>query len=64
MTLIQQDIQHTDKAPHEMGLFDVEYAVDTEIAKNDSVREVMGNETLREFVVVVYENITANTSID
>ncbi len=47
-----------------MGLFDVEYVVYTAIAKNDSVREVMGNETLREFVVVVYENITANTSID
>ncbi len=49
-----------DKAPQEMGLFDVEYAGYTAIANTDSVRELMGNETLREFVIVVYEKITAN----
>ncbi len=47
-----------------MGLPDVEYALYTAIANNDSARELMGKEQLREFAVVLYENITANASID
>ncbi len=47
-----------------MGLLDFDYAVYTAIANTDSVRELMGNEKLREFAVVVYENITATTPID
>ena len=53
-----------DKEPQEMGLSDVEYAFYTAIANNDSARELMEKDKLRELAVVLYEKVKANASID
>jgi type I restriction enzyme R subunit len=53
-----------DKEPHEMGLSDYEYAFYTAIANNDSARELMEKDKLRELAVVLYEKIKENASID
>jgi len=43
-----KDIKKMDKEPQEMGLSEFEYAFYTAIADNDSARELMQKETLRE----------------
>jgi type I restriction enzyme, R subunit len=53
-----------DKEPREMGLSDYEYAFYTAIANNESAREVMEKEKLRELAVVLFEKVRANASID
>ena len=59
-----QEIQEMDKEPQEMGLSDFEYGFYTAIANNDSAREVMGKNKLRELAVVLYEKVKASASID
>ncbi len=59
-----KEIQKMDKEPQEMGLTDMEYAFYTAIADNDSARELMGKDELRELAVVLYEKVKANASID
>ena len=61
---LSKDIQKMDKEPQEMGLTDFEYAFYTAIAGNDSAREVMGKDKLRELAVVLFEKVKENTSID
>lgn len=53
-----------DKEPQEMGLSDFEYAFYTAIANNDSARQVMEKEKLRELAVVLFERVRENASID
>jgi len=59
-----KDIQKMDKEPQEMGLSDFEYAFYTAIANNESAREVMGKDKLRELAVVLFERVRENASID
>jgi type I restriction enzyme R subunit len=47
-----------------MGLSDIEYAFYTAIANNDSARQVMKKEKLRELAVVLYEKVRENATID
>jgi len=47
-----------------MGLSDYEYAFYTAIAENDSAKQVMGKDKLRELAVVLYERVRENASID
>src|SRR5208283_5093321 len=61
---IGKDIQKMDKEPHEMGLSDFEYAFYTAIADNESAREVMEKDKLRELAIVLFERVKANASID
>ncbi len=61
---LAQDIHDMDKEPNEMGLTDYEYAFYTAIANNESAREVMGKDRLRELAVVLYEKVRTNASID
>ena len=61
---LSKEIQKMDKEPEEMGLSDFEYAFYTAIANNDSAREVMEKDKLRELAVVLYEKVKANASID
>jgi type I site-specific restriction-modification system R (restriction) subunit/very-short-patch-repair endonuclease len=61
---LSKDITRMDEEPKEMGLSDYEYAFYTAIANNDSARQVMEKEQLRELAVVLYEKIRENTSID
>ena len=59
-----KDIQEMDKEPQEMGLSDFEYAFYSAIANNQSAREVMGKDKLRELAVVLFERVRENASID
>jgi type I site-specific deoxyribonuclease, HsdR family len=59
-----KEITQMDKEPKEMGLSDYEYAFYTAIANNDSARQVMNKEQLRELAVVLYEKVRENASID
>ncbi|MCM2283701.1 MAG: type I restriction endonuclease subunit R [Desulfobacula sp.] len=59
-----KDIREMDKEPKEMGLSDFEYAFYTAIADNDSARDVMGKDKLRELAVVLFERVRENASID
>ena len=61
---LSKEIQRMDKEPQEMGLSDFEYAFYTAIADNESAREVMKKDTLRELAVVLLEKVRANASID
>jgi type I restriction enzyme R subunit len=59
-----QDIRDSDREAGEMGLSDFEYAFYTAVADNDSARELMQQDKLRELAVVLTERVRANTSID
>ena len=61
---LSKEIQKMDKEPQEMGLSDFEYAFYTAIANNDSARELMEKDKLRELAVVLFEKVRANASID
>ncbi|MCD4704397.1 MAG: DUF3387 domain-containing protein, partial [Methanosarcinaceae archaeon] len=61
---LSKEINRMDKEPHEMGLSGFEYAFYTAIADNDSARELMQKEKLRELAVVLFEKIKQNASID
>jgi len=61
---LSKDISRMDKEPEEMGLSDFEYAFYSAIASNDSAKEVMEKEVLRELAVVLTEKVRSNTAID
>jgi len=61
---LSKEIQKMDKEPQEMGMSDFEYAFYTAIANNNSARELMGKDKLRELAVVLFEKVKANASID
>ncbi|MBP1909355.1 type I restriction endonuclease subunit R [Methanolobus bombayensis] len=61
---LSKDIRRMDKEPQEMDMSDFEYAFYTAIADNDSAREVMQKDQLRELAVVLFEKVKQNTSID
>ncbi len=61
---LSKEIQKMDREPQEMGLSDFEYAFYTAIASNDSAREVMEKDKLKELAVVLFEKVKANASID
>ena len=61
---LSKEIHNMDKEPAEMGLSDFEYAFYTAIANNESAREVMEKDKLRELAVVLFEKVKANASID
>ena len=61
---LSKEIQGMDKEPQEMGLSDFEYAFYTAIAHNESAREVMKKDKLRELAVILLEKVRANASID
>jgi type I restriction enzyme R subunit len=61
---LSKEIHEMDKEPQEMGLSEYEYAFYTAIANNDSAKEVMAKDKLRELAVVLYEKVKENASID
>jgi type I restriction enzyme, R subunit len=61
---LSKEIRELDKEPQEMGLSDFEYAFYTAIANNDSAKELMQKDKLRELAVVLYVKVKENTSID
>jgi len=61
---LAKEIKQSDKEPEEMGLTDFEYAFYTAVANNQSARELMGKEKLKELAIVLYDRVRKNTSID
>jgi type I restriction enzyme, R subunit len=61
---IAKDIENMDEEAKEMGLSEFEYAFYTAVANNDSARELMQQDKLRELAVVLTERVRQNTSID
>ena len=61
---LAKEIKQSDKEPKEMGLTDFEYAFYTAVADNQSARELMGKEKLKELAIVLYDRVRKNTSVD
>jgi len=61
---LSKEIRQMDKEPKEIGLSEYEYAFYTAIANNDSAKQIMKQDQLRELAVILYEKVKENTSID
>lgn len=61
---LSKEIVASDTEAKNMGLSDYEYAFYTAVASNDSARELMTREVLRELAVALYQSIRENASID
>ncbi|MCD2450133.1 type I restriction endonuclease subunit R [Methylicorpusculum oleiharenae] len=61
---ISKEIVASDDNTRNMGLTDFEYAFYTAVANNDSARELMQHEQLRELAVVLTQKVRENASID
>ena len=61
---LSKEIVAADSEAKQLGLTDFEYAFYTAVANNDSARELMQQDKLRELAVVLTETIRQNASID
>jgi type I restriction enzyme R subunit len=61
---ISKEIVASDAVAKQMGLTDFEYAFYTAVADNDSARELMQQDQLRELAVVLTQRVRENASID
>lgn len=61
---LSKEIVASDTEAKNMGLSDYEYAFYTAVASNDSARELMSQDVLRELAVALYQSIRENASID
>jgi type I restriction enzyme, R subunit len=61
---LSKEIRGMDLEPKEMGLSDYEYAFYTAISNNDSAKQIMEKDKLRELAVVLFEKVKENASID
>ncbi len=61
---LSKTIVEQDEAAEELGLSTYEYAFYTAVANNESAKELMGKDKLRELAVVLTETIRKNASID
>ena len=64
LIMMGKEIQNSDKEAQEIGLTDFEYAFYTALADNDSAKEVMGNESLKDLAVVLVNLVKKNATID
>lgn len=61
---VSKEIVKSDQEAEKMGMSDYEYAFYTAVASNDSAKELMQQDKLRELAVVLFEKVKANASID
>ena len=61
---LSKDIVDMDTEAKAMGLSDFEYAFYTAVAGNNSAKELMEKDKLRELAVVLTEKVRQNASID
>ncbi len=64
MINIGRQVRDSDKEAEELGLTDYEYAFYLAVADNESARELMGKDKLRELAVVLTEKVRTTASID
>lgn len=61
---LAKEIKEADQRGNSLGLSDYEMAFYDAVANNDSAREVLGDDVLRELAVYLVETVKSNTSID
>jgi type I restriction enzyme, R subunit len=61
---IANEIKKADKRGEELGLSDYELAFYDAVANNESAKEVLGDEVLRELAIYLVETVKKNASID
>ncbi|MFK5981401.1 MAG: type I restriction endonuclease subunit R [Flavobacteriaceae bacterium] len=61
---LSKEIVNMDSEAKEMGLTDFEYAFYTAVADNESAKDLMQKDKLRELAVILTERVKANASID
>jgi type I restriction enzyme, R subunit len=61
---VSKEIVASDSEAVQMGLSDFEYAFYTAVANNDSAKELMQQDKLRELAVVLTQRVRENASID
>jgi type I restriction enzyme R subunit len=61
---LSKEIKKMDAEPKKLNLTDYEYAFYTAIAHNESAKELMRQEQLRELAVELYQRVKANATID
>lgn len=61
---LSNDIVASDEEAKKLGLSDFEYAFYTAVANNESARELMQQDKLRELAVVLTQKVRENASID
>ncbi|MCX7107034.1 MAG: type I restriction endonuclease subunit R [Methylococcales bacterium] len=61
---ISKEIVASDEDAKQMGLTDFEYAFYTAVASNDSAKEIIAHDKLRELAVVLTQRVRENASID
>ncbi len=64
MIRISKEIVASDDEAKTLGLSEFEYAFYTAVANNDSARELMQADKLRELAVVLTQRVRENASID
>ncbi|MFN4873449.1 MAG: type I restriction endonuclease subunit R [Akkermansiaceae bacterium] len=61
---MSKEIKASDKEAEEVGLSDYEYAFYMALADNDSAKDVMDNDTLKDLAIVLVNLIRKNATID
>jgi len=61
---LSKEVSEMDAEAKDLGLTDFEYAFYTAVADNNSARELMKKDKLRELAVVLTDRVRQNTSID
>jgi type I restriction enzyme R subunit len=61
---LSKEIVNMDSEANALGLSDFEYAFYTAVADNESARELMQKDKLRELAVILTERVKANATID
>ncbi len=61
---LSKEVAESDSEAKSMGLTEFEYAFYTAVANNESARELMQKDKLRELAVVLTERVRQNASID
>lgn len=61
---LSKEIVNMDNEAKKLGLSDFEYAFYTAVANNDSAKQLMQQDKLRELAVILTERVKQNTSID
>ena len=61
---LSQEIVNMDSEAQALGLSEFEYAFFTAVADNDSARELMQQDKLRELAVVLTDRVRNNATID
>lgn len=61
---LSKQVRESDKEARDMGMSEYEYAFYMAVSDNDSARELMQKDKLKELAVVLTERVRANVSLD